>query len=224
MKKLTCVIFVFFSLNAFSQSHNDTIKLIQQTVSLYDLDFTQSEADSMISSLVSQKRIYTRMHQQLPKNDLSYPFAFNPAPTGFNVPKNQPVIQWVIPTNVTMPKNKNDLAFYSILQLASLIKNKKISSLELTQFFLNRLKKWGDTLQSVITLTEDLALQQAKQADAEIRLGKYRGPLHGIPYGLKDLFAVKGFKTTWGSTPYKDQVIDYDSYVYTKLKDAGAVL
>jgi Asp-tRNA(Asn)/Glu-tRNA(Gln) amidotransferase A subunit family amidase len=224
MKKLACVLVALISLNAISQSHNDTIKLIQQTVGLYDLDFTQSEADSMISSIVNQKRIYSRMHQQLPKNDLSYPFAFNPASVGFSVSRKQQAIQWVIPTNVSLPKNKNDLAFYSILQLASLIKNKKITSLELTKFFLARLKKWGDSLQSVITLTEDLALQQAKQADAEIKQGKYRGPLHGIPYGLKDLFAVKGYKTTWGSTPYKDQVIDYDSYVYTKLKDAGAVL
>ena len=224
MKKLTCAFALLLSFNAFSQTHNDTIKLIQQTAGLYDLEFTQPEADSMIGNLVSQKRIYTRMHQQLPKNDLPYPFAFNPAPIGFSVPKNQQAIHWNIPANVSMPKDRNDLAFYSILQLASLIKNKKISSVELTQFFLNRLKKWGDTLQSVITLTEDLALQQAKQADAEIKQGKYRGPLHGIPYGLKDLFAVKGYKTTWGTTPYKDQVLDYDSYVYTKLKEAGAVL
>ena len=224
MKKLTCALALVLSFNAFSQSHNDTIKLIQQTVGLYDLDFTQSEADSMIGNLVSQKRIYARMHQQLPKNDLPYPFAYKPAPIGFSIPKNQQTIHWSIPTNVALPQNKNDLAFYSILQLASLIKNKKITSVELTQFFLNRLKKWGDTLQSVITLTEDLAMQQAKQADAEMKQGKYRGPLHGIPYGLKDLFAVKGYKTTWGTTPYKDQMLDYDSYVYTKLKEAGAVL
>jgi Asp-tRNA(Asn)/Glu-tRNA(Gln) amidotransferase A subunit family amidase len=123
-----------------------------------------------------------------------------------------------------MPANRNELAFYSIMQLASLVKNKKITSVELTKFFIDRLKKWGDTLQSVITLTEDLAMQQAEQADEEIKKGMYKGPLHGIPYGLKDLFAVKGYKTTWGSTPYKDQVINEDSYVYTQLKNAGAVL
>jgi Asp-tRNA(Asn)/Glu-tRNA(Gln) amidotransferase A subunit family amidase len=95
---------------------------------------------------------------------------------------------------------------------------------ELTQFFINRLKKWGDTLESVITLTEDLAMQQAKQADEEIKKGNYKGPLHGIPYGLKDLFAVKGYKTTWGTTPYKDQMIDEDAFVYQQLKKAGAVL
>ena len=224
MKKFLCPLALLISVNAFSQLRDDTIKLIQQAVGLYDLDFTQSEADSLITNINNLKRIYTRMHQQLPKNDLPYPFAFNPAPIGFKIPTNQQKIVWNIPASVTMPVNKNDLAFYSILQLASLIKNKKISSVELTQYFLSRLKKWGDTLQSVVTLTEDLALQQAKLADQEIKSGKYRGPLHGIPYGLKDLFAVKGYNTTWGTTPYKDQMLDYDSYVYTKLKEAGAVL
>ena len=129
-----------------------------------------------------------------------------------------------IRADIRMPKNKNDLAYFSIPELAGLIKSKQITSVELTKFFIHRLKEWGDTLESVITLTEDLALQQAKQADDELKRGIYRGPLHGIPYGLKDLFAVKGYRTTWGTTPYKDQVINEDSYVYTRLKNAGAVL
>jgi Asp-tRNA(Asn)/Glu-tRNA(Gln) amidotransferase A subunit family amidase len=164
------------------------------------------------------------MHKELPRNDLAFPFAFNPAPYGYVVPNKQVKIVWDIPLAVPLPANKVDLAFYSIMQLASLLKTKKISSVDLTKFFIERLKKWGDTLQSVITLTEDLALQQAAQADDEIRKGRYRGPLHGIPYGLKDLFAVSGYKTTWGTTPYKDQVIDEDAYIYTQLKAAGAVL
>ena len=113
------------------------------------------------------------------------------------------------------------LAFYSIPQLASLLINKRISSVELTKFFIERLKKYGDTLQCVISLTEDIAMQQARQADEEIAKGVYRGPLHGIPYGLKDLFAVKGTKTTWGSTPYKDQVIDEDAFLYKQLRGAA---
>lgn len=224
MKKILCFFVGLLCVQCFAQSHNDTIKLLQQTASLYDLNFTDAEADSMTGNIANWKKTYVRMHQQLPKNDLPYPFAFNPAPYGFKIPMNQQKIIWTFPNNVQLPKDKNDLAFYSIMQLASLIKNKKITSVELTKFFIDRLKKWGDTLESVITLTEDLAMKQAKQADDEIKKGKYRGPLHGIPYGLKDLFAVKGYKTTWGSTPYKDQVIDEDSYVYTKLKEAGAVL
>jgi Asp-tRNA(Asn)/Glu-tRNA(Gln) amidotransferase A subunit family amidase len=123
-----------------------------------------------------------------------------------------------------MPADRNALAFYSILQLASLVKNKKISSVELTQFFIDRIKKYGDSLQCVISLTEEIAMQQAKEADAEIAAGKYRGPLHGIPYGLKDLFSVKGTKTTWGAAPFKEQVLDDDAFVYSQLKAAGAVL
>ena len=216
--------FVFFSLISKSQGRADTIQLLRQAASLYDLSFTEAEADSMIGNIAAAKRIYVSMHRQLPPNDLAFPFAFNPAPYGFNVPVDQKKINWVIPSNIQLPKNKNDLAFYSILQLASLVKNKKISSVELTSFFLDRLKKWGDTLESVITLTDSLAMVQAKAADAEIKKGFYRGPLHGIPYGLKDLFAVRGYPTTWGTMPYKDQVLSEDAYVYTKLKNAGAVL
>jgi Asp-tRNA(Asn)/Glu-tRNA(Gln) amidotransferase A subunit family amidase len=208
----------------FSQTKTDSIQLIRNTVKLYDLDFTQAEADSMLGNVKTYTDLYAGMHKTLPTNDIPYPFAFNPLPHGETVPTKQQKIVWDIPTNVQMPANKNELTFYSIMQLASLIKNKKISSVDLTKFFIGRLKKWGDTLESVITLTEDIAMQQAKQADEEIKKGMYRGPLHGIPYGLKDLFAVKGYKTTWGSTPYKDQMINEDSYVYTQLKKAGAVL
>jgi Asp-tRNA(Asn)/Glu-tRNA(Gln) amidotransferase A subunit family amidase len=125
---------------------------------------------------------------------------------------------------VALPANKNELAFYSLLQLASLVKNKKISSVELTTFFLNRLRKWGDSLHCVISITGDIALRQAKQMDDELKKGIYRGPLHGIPYGLKDLFAVKGTLTTWGAAPYKEQTIDEDAFVYLQLSRAGAVL
>src|SRR4029078_3898682 len=108
--------------------------------------------------------------------------------------------------------------------LAELIRTRRISSTELTKMYLARLKKYGTKLFCVVTLTEDLALKQAAAADAEIKRGKYRGPLHGIPWGAKDLFATKGIKTTWGAEPYRDQVIDYDSTVVERLNDAGAVL
>ena len=207
-----------------SQTRNDSVQLIRNTVKLYDLDFTDAEADSMIGNLNGYSLLYKGMHKTLPANDIPFPFAFNPAPPGMKISSKKEKITWDIPLRLELPANRNELAFYSIPQLASLILNKKISSVELTKFFIARLKKWGDTLECVITLTEELALQQAKQADDELKQGIYRGILHGIPYGLKDLFAVKGYKTTWGSTPYKDQVIDVDSYVYQQLKKAGAVL
>ena len=121
-------------------------------------------------------------------------------------------------------KTVDDLAFATVPQLAELIRTRRISSTELTKMYLARLKKYGTKLLCVVTLTEDLALKQAAAADAELKRGKYRGPLHGIPWGAKDLFATKGIKTTWGAEPYRDQVIDYDSTVVERLNEAGAVL
>src|SRR5678815_1117745 len=120
--------------------------------------------------------------------------------------------------------NVEELAFATVPQLAELLRTRRITSTELTKMYLARLKKYGTKLLCVVTLTEDLALKQAAAADAEIKRGKYRGPLHGIPWGAKDLFATKGIKTTWGAEPYRDQVIDYDSTVVERLRDAGAVL
>ncbi|HET9278336.1 MAG TPA: amidase, partial [Flavitalea sp.] len=202
----------------------DSIQQINEWVKWYDLDFSLAESDSMLGEVRDFSELYKKMHTRLPANNIPFPLSFQPAPYGFIIPQKQQKIDWNIPKNTIITGNNNELAFYSISQLASLIKNKKISSVELTKFFIDRLKKWGDTLECVVTLTEELALNEAQQADTDLKNGIYRGPLHGIPYGLKDLFAVKGYKTTWGSTPYKDQVIDENAYVYTRLKDAGAVL
>lgn len=224
MRPLLTALLCTILLTAQSQNRNDSIQQVLNNAKWYDLEFTDAEADSMLGNLNNYLLLYKSMHKTLPANDISYPFAFNPAPPTMKVSTKKEKIYWDIPLQVEMPANKNDLAFYSLPQLASLILNKKISSVELTKFFVERLKKWGDTLECVITLTEELALKQARQADEELKTGIYRGPLHGIPYGLKDLFAVKGYKTTWGSTPYKDQVLNMDSYVYKKLREAGAVL
>ncbi len=117
-----------------------------------------------------------------------------------------------------------ELAFLPVTELAPLVKARAVSSTDLTKLYLERLKQYGPKLLCVVTLTEDLALEQARTADAEIRAGKYRGPLHGIPYGLKDLFATKGIRTTWGAEPFQEQVPDYDCTVYQRLRDAGGVL
>jgi Asp-tRNA(Asn)/Glu-tRNA(Gln) amidotransferase A subunit family amidase len=224
MKKLLLLVCLYALSHATAQTKTDSIQQVQAFAKWLDLEYTNAEADSVLGELRDYTALYRNMHKTYPQNSLSYPFAFNPAPFGFKIPGKQIKINWNIPANVALPANRNELAFYSIPQLASLIKSKKITSVELTRFFLDRLKKWGDTLECVVTLTEELALREAQQADDELKKGVYRGPLHGIPYGLKDLFAVKGYKTTWGSTPYKDQTINEDAFVYTQLKKAGAVL
>jgi|SRR5579872_2532872 len=117
-----------------------------------------------------------------------------------------------------------DFAFLPVTELSRYIREKKTSSTELTKMYLARLKKYGPKLVCVITLTEDLALEQAAEADKEIRAGKYRGPLHGIPFGAKDLFNTKGIKTTWGAEPFQKQVPTYNATAIQRLYDAGAVL
>lgn len=224
MKKVVSLFFLASTLFTAAQTKEDTIQLLQRTAALLHLNFTEAEADSMLQGIRNYTEIYSRMHRLMPANDLPYPFAFHPAPIGTKIPVKQQKITWPIPANVSLPNNKNDLAFYSVLQLASLIKNKKITSVALTQFFLDRLKRGNDSLKCVISFTEEIAVQQARKADEELKRGIYRGPLHGIPYGLKDLFAVKGTKTTWGTTPYKDQVIDDNAFVYEQLQKSGAVL
>ncbi len=117
-----------------------------------------------------------------------------------------------------------ELAFLPVTALAPLLQRRDVSSTDLTKMYLERLKKHGARLNVFVTLTEELALAQAAQADREIKAGKYRGPLHGIPWGAKDLFATKGIPTTFGAAPYQDQIINYDATIVERLRDAGAVL
>ncbi len=191
---------------------------------LLALEFTPAQRDSMQDELTNYREGYAALREKPLPNTLAPALVFDPRPAGFEISEAQQPVNWQLPNKVKMPKNRADLAFYNISELAWLIKNKKISSVELTQFFLDRLKTYGDTLECVITLTEERALQKAREADEAIAQGNYKGPLHGIPYGAKDLFAVKGYKTTWGAVPYQDQQIDRDAAVIQKLDEAGAIL
>lgn len=223
MKKISFFIALLFGLQSNAQ---DTIAKqdIVSASKLFDLQFTNKEVDTMYAGIKDNLSVYKDMHKIKVNNSVPMSLWQNPMVPGLQISTKQQNIKWKFNKKVQLPENKAELAFYSIADLSVLIKNKKISSVELTQFFIERIKQYGDSLQCLISLTESLALEQAKNADAEIAAGKYRGPLHGIPYGLKDLFAVRGTKTTWGATPYKDQVVDEDAYVYNRLKDAGAVL
>ncbi len=150
---------------------------------------------------------------------------FHPARPGFHIKRTNAKTKFKFgKTEPAQFKSVDDLAFATVPQLAELIRTKKVSSLELTKMYLARMKRYGPKLLCVVTLTEDLALKQAADADNDLKRGKYRGPLHGIPWGAKDLFATRGIKTTWGAEPYRDQLIDYDATVVERLRDAGAVL
>jgi Asp-tRNA(Asn)/Glu-tRNA(Gln) amidotransferase A subunit family amidase len=130
----------------------------------------------------------------------------------------------VEPWRGPVPTSEDEIAYLPAHRLAALIQAKKITSVQLTEIYLNRLKRLDPQLLCAVSILEGQAREAAQQADAEIRAGRYKGPLHGIPYGIKDLFAVRGTKTTWGSKAHADQVIDVDSEVHIRLRDAGAVL
>lgn len=206
------------------ENESITIDIVKKAEKIIGLEFTQSEADSMLVELNDTRKSFEEIRKVELKNEVAPALVFNPLPTGFEFEKGTSSFKASSISTIALPKDKNDLAFYSVRQLAALIQSKKITSLELTKFFLERLKKYDTQLACVVALTEDLALQQAAKADAEIAAGKYKGLLHGIPYGAKDLLAKKGYKTTWGSVPYKDQVLDYDAVVIQRLEKAGAVL
>ena len=197
---------------------------IEVAQKLYGLEFSDDHIDTMQSYLNRNLRGYDSLrHYSIPHE--TFPaLVFDHHPRGFIIPEIEDTLIIQRQDSVEVPEDKNELAFYTIPQLASLIQSGKITSLELTKLYLERLKKYNPTLQCAITITEELALEQAAKADKEIANGEYKGPLHGIPYGTKDLMSVKGYKTTWGAMPYKNQVIDHTSTVIKKLEDAGAVL
>ncbi|MDZ7292709.1 MAG: amidase [candidate division KSB1 bacterium] len=201
-----------------------TREMVAAAENLLGLQFSDAKRDSMLGDLKENLDSYQKLRALTIDNSVPPALAFNPVPVGmkFETKRKPPV--WSKPAKLAVPANLEELAYASVGELAELIRTRRITSTALTKMYLERLKKYGPKLECVITLTEELALQQAQRADAEIAAGKYRGPLHGIPYAAKDLLAKKGYKTTWGSVPYKDQIIDTDATVIQRLEQAGAVL
>ena len=202
----------------------DTLFYTQEMEKLIGIEFTEEERQLFQQSLRFQQEAYQALHDHPLSNSIPPAITFNPIPVGATFESQQYPIDWQLPADVSLPDSEEDLAFYTVAQLSVLIRERKISSVELTKLYLKRLRQWGDTLHCVVTLMEGLALHQARKADAEIEQGNYRGPLHGIPYGVKDLLAVKDYPTTWGAMPYKDQRIQQTATVVKKLEAAGAVL
>jgi Asp-tRNA(Asn)/Glu-tRNA(Gln) amidotransferase A subunit family amidase len=200
-----------------------TKEMMHTAEKLFGLEFTDAQEVMAVAGVNRNLDAYETIRKIDIPLDTEPAIAFHPARARKDLygPKSKFRFGKV---DVPAFKSVEDLAFATVPQLAELVRTKKITSTELTKMYLARLKKYGTKLLCVVTLTEDLALKQAADADADIKRGKYRGPLHGIPWGAKDLFATKGIKTTWGAEPYRDQVIDYDSTVVERLNDAGAVL
>ncbi len=202
-----------------------TKEMLQQALGVIGLEFTAEQQAMMLRNLNRNLATYETLRKIDVPLDTEPAFHFHPAlpgkeparrPAKFNPTRSKPPRK--------APGSLEEVAFWPVTELAPLIKAKLVSSTDLTKMYLARLKKYSPKLLSVITFTEELAIEQAAQADKEIRAGHYRGPLHGIPYGAKDLFATKGIRTTWGAEPYENQVFDYDCTAVERLRNAGAIL
>jgi len=211
-----------------AQSQTNTNTFTRETVAdaekVIGLEFSDSKNDMLLQGLKNQLNDYEAMRKFPLSNSVWPAIQFNPIPVGFKPDTKRKKFKLSPISKVKLPDKMDDLAFCSVRELGELIKSRQITSEKLTRFYLDRLKKYGPKLECVVTLTEDLATAQAKRADAEIASGHYRGPLHGIPYGAKDLLATKDIRTTWGAAPYTNQVFNSDATVIKRLEDAGAVL
>jgi Asp-tRNA(Asn)/Glu-tRNA(Gln) amidotransferase A subunit family amidase len=197
---------------------------VKTALELYGLSFTDPQLDMMMQNVNNTLGSYEAIRKIRVPLDTEPAFRFSPALPG-REPKARP--SRFHPSQVTKLASFSEveeLAFLPVTELAPLLRAKKVTSTALTRMYLERLKKYSPKLLNVITLTEDLALEQAARADAEIASGHYRGPLHGIPYGVKDLLNSKGIRTTWGAEPFMDQVPTYNATVIERLEVAGAVL
>jgi Asp-tRNA(Asn)/Glu-tRNA(Gln) amidotransferase A subunit family amidase len=203
-----------------------TVEMIAAAQAVAGVAFTREEREAIVERLNADRGYLDGaafLRAANLGNAAQPAIVFNPVPPGKVLPTRSRGVRRQVPT-VTKPHTDEALAFLPVTQLAALLQSRQVTSSELTEIYLARLARYNPQLRCVVSLTPDLARAQAREADAEIAAGRYRGPLHGVPFGLKDLFAVRGTKTTWGASPYQDQVVDVDATVYTRLRAAGAVL
>jgi Asp-tRNA(Asn)/Glu-tRNA(Gln) amidotransferase A subunit family amidase len=202
-----------------------TPEMIHQAEWIAGLQLNEEQRKELVGGLNSALSNFKAMRAIPLPNHVAPALSFHPAPW-------LPAASAYGPGNVELshpgaprkPDVADDLAFLPITSLAELVRTRQVTSLELTRLYLERLRKYDPILHCVVTLTEDLAHRQAERAHREIAAGRYRGPLHGIPWGAKDLIAVNGYKTTWGAPPFKDQTLDDTATVARRLEEAGAVL
>jgi Asp-tRNA(Asn)/Glu-tRNA(Gln) amidotransferase A subunit family amidase len=201
-----------------------TLEMVTDAMKLSGLEFTEAELKSMVDAANQNLTRYQELRSIHIPNDVSPPFHFSAIVPGMEISKTKLPFKLSAAPSVKRPGNLEEVAFWPVRHLAELVKTKQVTSLELTDMYLSRLHRYNGKLNNVVTFLDDYGRAEAKKADAEIAAGKYKGPLHGIPWGAKDIISVKGYKTTWGSPAFKDQSFDYDASVVEMLRDAGAVL
>lgn len=200
-----------------------TPEMLKGALAIAGLSFSEADQRSMLQAVNGGLTRYEEIRNLHIPNNVAPPFYFSALTPGMKVNHAREPLRFSTPA-VKRPANLEDVAFWPVTQLAQLIKTRQVTSTELTQMYLARLHKYNEKLNCVVTFLDDVALAQARQADSELAAGKYKGLLHGIPWGAKDIIAVKGYKTTWGSGAYKDQMLDEEASLVEMLRDAGAVL
>jgi Asp-tRNA(Asn)/Glu-tRNA(Gln) amidotransferase A subunit family amidase len=203
-----------------------TPEMIDAAAAIAAVKLTDAQKIQVIEALQEQRDSVLVIRSMHIQNSVPPAFLFDPVPAGMklDIEKKPMRISKAPDVQVLANGGEDALAFASVRQLAELVKTRKVSSVALTKMYLARLERYDPRLHFVITLTEERALRQAAEADEEIAAGNYRGPLHGIPWGAKDLLAVKGYPTTWGAAGFEQQSFDYDATVVRRLDAAGAVL
>src|SRR5438552_110228 len=201
-----------------------TVEMVADAMKLSGLELTETELKSMVDTANRNLTGYEEMRAIHIPNDVSPPFHFSAIVPGMEVSRKKLPFTLSVAPAVKRPARLEDVAFWPVRHLAELVRTKQVTSMELTEMYLARLHRYNGKLNNVVTFLDDHGRAEAKKADAEIAAGKYKGPLHGIPWGAKDIISVKGYKTTWGSPAFKDQQFDYDASVVEMLREAGAVL
>lgn len=200
-----------------------TPEMILDAARIAGLDITTDQAKAMVEKVEENSAQYQSLRDAPLGNEVPLPLHFDPRVSGVEVDRTPTPLR-ASSSNVKRPADLEAVAFWPIVDLAHLLETRQITSKELTELYLRRLKRHGPTLNCVVTLTEARAQAKAEEADDEIAAGHYRGPLHGIPYGVKDIIAVRGYPTTWGAAAFADRVIDEDATVIQRLDEVGAVL
>lgn len=199
-------------------------EMVKGAQGVVGVQFSEPERELMMDGVSENLQSYEKLRAIPLDNSVPPALQFNPVPPGVAVEVGKARRRRSRVELPPLPGRLEEVAFWPVVYLSELVRRRKVSSRELTEMYLKRLRRYDPQLKCVITLTEERAVAQARQADEEIARGKHRGPLHGLPWGAKDLLATRGYKTTWGSAPYKDQVLDYDATVVQRLDKAGAVL
>lgn len=201
-----------------------TAAMLTSALAIAGLEFTEEQREEMLEGLNRNLERYEELREIEIADDIAPPMYFSPIVPGTRLDREAKPFRMSETPSVSRPANLEDAAFWPIAHLAELIRSGQATSVELTEMYLGRLKRYNSLLNCVVTYADDLALEQARAADREIASGQYRGPLHGIPWGCKDIIAVPGYPTTWGSDAFADQVIDTEATVVRLLREAGAVL